>query len=403
MIDWKKAPKAVLLAGGAVFVGWLAVKAAAVDALVRRNPLAAAQFAPDDPRIPLRLAMIEFQQKSGKISPDIARAAIQSLQHAPLVEEPFLIAALSSLVAGDETKAEALLREARRRNPREQVTRILLLDRHLRTGRVQEAVLEIAAISRLVPGTSDVLTSQLTKFAVEPKTRRSLATVLRSNLGMRDALLQHLAGASADPEVVLELAGPLPSAPPQKPPYWQALLLQSLVDKGEVERAHSLWRRFAGIQGPEAARPVYDEAFRGLPGPRPFNWQFVSNAAGVAEPGASSGMQVDYYGRVDTELASQLLVLKPGRYRVAFRAAGDVPERGSSLAWRIVCHPGSAAIATIPISNISYAAKQIRGEFVVPPSGCPAQWLRLIGTAAEFPTALNATISDLQVQPAGAS
>lgn len=402
-IDWKKAPWAVLLAGGAVFVGWLAVKAAAVDALVRRNPFAAAGFAPDSPRIPLRYAMIEFQQRSGRISPGVARAAIGSLQHAPLVEEPFLIAALNSLVERDQSRADSLLREARRRNPRDQVTRILLLDGHLRTGRVQEAASEIAAISRLVPGTSTVLTPQLAKFAAEPKTRASLAAVLRSDPSLRDMLLEHLARTSADSELILELAGPLSAAPPPEPPIWQPLLLNSLVKEGKVERAQSLWGRFAGVQPRDAARPVYDGAFRGLPGSPPFNWQFVSSPAGVAEPSRNSGLQVDYYGRVDAELASQLLALKPGRYRLAFQAAGDVPERGSSLAWIVICHPGTAAIATIPISNISYAAKGISGEFVVPASGCPAQWLRLMGTAAEFPTALNATISNLQVQSAGAS
>ena len=379
------------------------MKSAAVDALVRGNPFAAAGFAPDHPRIPLRYAMIEFQQKSGKISPGVARAAIQSLQRAPLVEEPFLIAALNSLLEGHEIKAEALLQEARRRNPRAEVTRILLLDRYLRTERVQKAASEIAAISRLVPGTAEVLTPQLAKYAVEPKTRGSLAAVLRSDPGMRDMLLQHLAQANADPKIILELAGPLPSAPPPEPPYWQALLLQSLVKKGEIEMAHGLWSRFAQVQRPKTAQMVYDGAFRGLPGSFPFNWHFASSPAGVAEPNKSSGLQVDYYGRVDAELASQLLVLKPGRYRLAFQAAGDVPERGSSLAWLVICQPGSVSIATIPITKLSYADKQIRGEFVVPQSGCPAQWLRLMGTAAEFPTALNATISNLQVQPAGAS
>jgi hypothetical protein len=347
--------------------------------------------------------MIDLQQKNGEISPSVARAAIQSLQQAPLVEEPFLVAALNSLIVRDPTKAEALLREARRRNPRAQIARILLLDRYLRTQRVQEAASEIAAISRLVPGTGKVLMPQLAKFAAEPRTRGSLAAVLRSDPGMRNTLLEHLAGTSADPAIILELAGPLPSAPSPEPPRWQALLLQSLVKDGQIERAHSLWSRFASVQRTESAQMVYDGAFRGLPGSPPFTWHFASSAAGAAEPNKSSGLQVEYYGRVDAELASQLLVLKPGRYRLLFQAAGEVPERGSNVAWRVNCHPQPAVLATIPISNISYAAKQIRGEFVVPPSGCPAQWLRLMGTAAEFPTALNATISNVQVQPAGAS
>lgn len=400
-IEWRKAPKVVLLVGGAIALGWLAIKTAAVDALVRRNPMAAAAFAPGDPRIPARLAMIEFRQRGGQITPATAKATIRSVKAAPLADEPFFVAALDSLVKRDDTRGEALLLEARRRNPRTQTTRIFLLDRYLRTGRVQEAAAEIAAIGRLVPGSAKVLAPQLAKFAVDPRTRGSLVTVLRSDPDTRDLLLTHLAGTSANPDLVLEVAGPLrPNPASTEPPAWQGLLLGSLVEKGNIAKARELWGRFSGV--PVSDMPnVYDASFSRRPGSPPFNWNFVSSPAGVAEPTKTGALEINYYGREEAVLASQLLSLKPGRYRLAFLASGDVPERGSGLSWRVVCHPSKTEVATIPILSLSYAAKPFRYDLIVPPENCPAQWLRLAGTSAEFPTALNVTISKFQVERVG--
>jgi hypothetical protein len=376
----------------------------AVDALVRANPLLAASFSPDDPRIATTLAMREFRQKQGDVTPAIAKSAIGSLQKAPLIEEPFLLAALDSLIRGDEARAERLLIEARRRNPRSQMPRILLLDRHLRSGRVQEAASEITAIGRLVPGATQVLVPQLAKFAEDPKRRGPLAQVIRSDPHIRTLLLDHLAANGADPEVVLGLSGPIrPPSAGVPPPDWQRLLLNSLVTEGKVEEGRQLWRRFVGMpaSGPESA--VYDGDFQRLPGPAPFNWELIGGAAGAAEFVKASGLQVEYYGRADARLASQLLTLKPGRYRLTFRATGDAPKSGSSVTWRVSCEPGKTELAAIPVANLSYAPRQIGGDFVVPATGCTGQWLLLTGNPAEFPTAHSITISNLRIQPAGAS
>ncbi len=385
-------------------MGWLAVKTTAVDALVRGNPLVAASFSPEDPRIATTLAMAEFRQKQGAITPQVAKSAIGSLQRAPLIEEPFLLAALHSLIREDPARAERLLIEARKRNPRSQVPRILLLDRHLRAGRMREAAGEITAIGRLVPGTTQVLVPQLAKFAEDPKTRGALAEVIKSDPNIRAVLLNHLAANGADPDVVLDMAGsvkPLPASVPS--PDWQRLLLDSLINKGDIKRARLLWERFAGTSGTAARSTLYDANFQRLSGPPPFNWEFVSSAAGVAEPTKASALQVEYYGRADARLVSQLLTLKPGRYKLSFRATGDTPERGSNVSWRVSCQPGSAELAAIPIANLSCAPKQFGGDFVVPATGCSGQWLRLTGTPAEFPATHSITISNLQVRPAGAS
>jgi hypothetical protein len=402
-VDWSKAPKVVLLAGGTIFIGWLAVKTAAVDALVKRNPIAAASFAPNDPRIAPILAMAEFRQKQGLVSPPVAKAAIQSLQKNPLAEEPFLVASIEALKRGDEREAQLLLTEVRKRNPRSRIGRILLLDRHLRAKRVQQAAIEITGIGRLMPASKDVLVPELARFAADPKTRPALAAVLDTNQDMKRKLLEHLAGNGTDPDLVLELAGNLGvGTRPGDAPHWQNLLLTRLVDKGDLTEARQLWRRFAGASPPKVDQPVYDPGFQRLPGPAPFNWQFTSSPAGVAEPTKDQALQVEYYGRVDADFASQLLTLQPGQYQIAFRATGDSPEKGSRLSWRLVCQPSKVEVAAVPIGELSYAPKAISSRFAVPRVGCAGQWLRLVGTPAEFPTAQSVTIRDLEIRKAGA-
>ena len=62
---------------------------------------------------------------------------------------------------------------------------------------------------------------------------------------------------------------------------------------------------------------IFNGEFRKIPSLPPFGWELVDSAAGFAEVGDGS-LQILYYGREDSELASQLLLLPPGRYR--FRA-----------------------------------------------------------------------------------
>jgi hypothetical protein len=382
-------------------IGWLAVKTAAVNAFVKRNPIAAATFSSNDPRVPISLALAQFRQNGGVIDPALSRAAIESLKRAPLMEEPFMLAALSALVRKDGRKAELLLEEARARNPRSRLTHILLLDRYLRTGRLAEATTEIGAVSTFVPDANKVLVPQLAKFAVDPSTRKALDSALDKHPALRGQLLEHLATSGTDLNLILALApAGRGGAAPGEVAFWQQLLINSLIEKNDLARAEQLWTRFGGVALPNTGVGIYDGQFRRLPGPPPFNWSFTSNPAGTAEP-TKTGLDIQYYGRAPAELASQLLRLAPGRYQLNFHAFGQTPERGSALSWRMTCYPGNAELAAIPVAKLTFSPKAVSGRFSVPSSGCPAQWLKLVGTPAEFPTSHSVTISDIQVRKAG--
>lgn len=370
-----------------------------MNAYGRRAPAAAARFAPSDPRPAMAQAMLELRSKGGRVSPGATAAAVAALGDAPLAEDPFLIAGLSRLVAEQPAEAAPLLAEAKRRNPRSRVARLLLLDRYLRTGQTERAVVEIAALGRLIPEANRVLIPELARFAVQPQSGAAVGDLLRSDPQLRGGVLQHMASAgTAPPEAVLQLAERSGALRERDAP-WQTAMLQNLVKRNALSEARELWERFAGPQA--QAGLVYDPGFRRLPGAPPFNWTFASEGGGVAEPAGGGALQVEYYARQEAELASQLLMLPPGRYRLAFRASGNTPGTSAAVSWRVSCHPGSNEIAAAPVAKLNASPAPLSTSFVVPPGACPAQWLKLVGTPSEFPAAHSITLSELRIARAG--
>lgn len=399
--DTRQIVKLVVLLAAAAWAGWLCVRAAAVEVLARSNPIAAAKLAPGDPRVSAGLANLEFRLSQGAVSPAASARAIQGLRRAPLSSDPFFFAGLNSLIRDDRQGALPLIKEARRRHPRSRTARLVYLDQVLRSGETAEAAVEIAALSRLVPEAARVLMPELARYAADPKTAPALIEALRPDANLREGVLEQLALNKADPEIILRLAasGPRPSA--QKDvPVWQGRMLMTLVERGQIGRARTVWADLAGVDVKRLGTGVYDGAFRGEPGPPPFNWRFLESSAGVAEPTRAPALQVEYYGRANAELASQLLQLDPGRHLLSMTVSGNAPSAGGNVVWSLFCLGGKTPIAVLPVEEISYTTKRLAVGFSVP-ANCPAQWLRLTGTPAEFPAAHSITVADLRIGKGG--
>ena len=97
-------------------------------------------------------------------------------------------------------------------------------------------------------------------------------------------------------------------------------------------------------------------------------------------------------------LASQLLVLPAGKYRLAMRVAGDV-NHASALRWTVTCQGSNSVIASLPLSD---AARLGKGLTFDVPAGCAAQSFALTGHAPEIVQQTDVTISGLQLSREGA-
>ncbi len=381
-----------------MLLGWNVFKTSAVNALYRDNRAAAFALAPDDPRFAFKIAMAQVMQNRGVVAPEVAEGTRRAMARAPLAEEPFLVEALKALVRREDARAERLLVEARTRNPRSRTARLILLDRYLRSGRTAQAAEEITVLNRLIPAASDVLVPELAKFARDSSTRPALVNVLRSDPVLAERVLANLATGGADPELVTALAAAVPGGSGANQP-WQEALIASLVARGETARAYQIWSRLPGVRPQEGG--VYDPRFQGLAGPPPFNWKLTAGNAGVAERGQGGGLQVEYYGRVPLGLASQMLRLAPGRYRLAARVQGDATGEGARLSWRVVCAGAEAELVSIQLRGINYSPKVVGADFAVP-ANCGVQLLRLDGSPSEFPQAQSVTVGEVTIRKAGA-
>ena len=174
---------------------------------------------------------------------------------------------------------------------------------------------------------------------------------------------------------------------------WQSSLLEAMVAAGQFNEARAAWTRFTAIPGSRDG--LFDPEFK-AGGPPPFGWMLASGPSGIAEPQDDGRLHILYYGRDDLALASQLMTLRPGRYRLSMDVQ-MAPPPSKSLSWTVRCQPGSIPIATILMDR----SASLGVSFNIPAAGCPAQLLELAGDAPEFPERAEATIGRLRLQRDG--
>jgi hypothetical protein len=381
---------------GGIGLAWLVVTTSAVQAL---PPHVAQRLDANDLSSLYRASAQQLADTRGLPGDETYRQLAEAAHRDPLGAEPFLYFGLRAIGRNDVKRGERLLLEARQRNPRLRLARLALLALFLRTGRIDEGASEAAALVRIAPRSESVLVPELARLAVDPETQNQVIAAFGAD-PLMGLVLNHLVQKGADPDLVLRLSARQPVARGGDVAPWQARLIEALVQRGDLERAHALWRRYSAI--PDGAREtVYDPRFEGLPGPPPFNWSYASGNLGAAERVSGPALEVDYFGRASGPLVEQTTVLTPGRYRLSLRAEGSATGQGSRLAWRVTCRGSERPILEIPVVQIDYTPKTLTGDFTIPASGCRAQRLQLVGIAAEFPTTQSVRISDLSLQRQG--
>lgn len=394
--------RAVIVGGLALLGSAQVVRTAIVSAYGRARPAVAERIWPGHPRIDFALAMAEVGQAAAAgqravPGPTLGRVERAS-NAAPLAAEPYLIKGALAKTNGRDALANRLFLEARARDPRSAAARYFLAERYLASGRAADGLTEVSVLARLVPGGSQLLIPGLVQYARQPGSARYLRATLAANPEIGEAVLAILATDASNADLVLRIAGPLKAGDEGGPrPAWQGKLMSALVDKGEFARARQLWAQVSSIP-PATSSALVNRGFARINAPPPFNWSFGSGSFGVAEPAGGGNLKVIYYGREDAELASQLLLLAPGQYRLQMQALGDAGG-SSGLIWSVTCLPGKTRRASVPLKGATPGGKRLGTTFSVPSQACAAQWLKLTGTAKEFAKSEQATIGRFDIAP----
>lgn len=375
------------------------VRSAVVQNSVVTRPELAAKLWPSHPRVELALAMAEIgvaARKGQGPSPAVVRRVDAAAQRAPLSARPFLVHGAIAQSKQEAKRAEQLFVEAARRDPRLTAARFFLAQISLASGRPGEGLRHASVLSRLVPHGGGALVPAIAQYAKASDGVPTLRRIFGRDPELRDAVLAELARDSSNFDLILTLAGDgRGKDEPAAAPGWQAVLLRSLVEKGEFARARDFWVRVSKLGSAPAG--IFNPGFAKLAAPAPFNWTFSSGDFGFAEPAAGGGLQVMYYGRADAEFANQTLLLAPGSYELGMRVmrTSDGPG-GSGLAWTVACSAGNKVLLTLPVGDAKNVARPIAARFTVP-AGCSPQTIRLTGTTREYATSDQVTVTSLRL------
>ncbi len=303
----------------------------------------------------------------------------------PLAPEPFLVHGVQAQVAGDGATAQRAFEAAQWRDPRSLPAAYFLAERYFLTGNVDRGLLEIAATARLAPNGVGTVAPYLAVYARNPANWPRLRALFRANPGIADATLIALASNVATAPSVTALADP---RQPAEQARWLGPLLNTLTNAGQIAKARAIWGKATGVQPGEL---VHDSSFGDKVAPPPFNWSLTSSGVGLAERQSGGRLRVLFYGQEDGILATQLLLLQPGPYRLSMKLLGDVP-RAKSLNWSIWCDKAAAPIASVTLDAA------VRGWNFNVPAGCGAQWLKLSGSSGDIPEQADVTIASFKLE-----
>ena len=368
---------------GLIAVG--AFAAASIEAARDRSNLVAQRLWSSHPDVLISRAMegIGTSARAGHGIPATSRALLaRAARREPLAPEPFLADGAMAQTQGRAADAEQLFEAALARDPRNGAARYFLAGRYFLTGRLDNGLSAMAGMARMVPGAGLQFVPTLVSFAKQPAALPVMRRFLRRSPSYASPVLEALSGDAANAELVVELA------PPRKPgepaPGWQGTLVSRLIESGQAARAQFIWRRFSGVSRYDG---IFNPTFISTAAPPPFNWTYDSSGAGLITPGSQGGLNIIYYGRQETDLAVQVLALKPGIYGLASDVTS--PSKGA-LNWKIDCQRDNHQLM---LTSIDTAA-----TFTVPASGCPTQRLRLVGTLTDSQQQVELTVNAVRLQ-----
>lgn len=375
---------------GALLAGFFVVRVAFVEAFAAKDPATAAAVWAGHPAVLLEsgLAQVGDMAAAGRpVDQSLVDRLISASAKAPLAPEPFLVRGVDAQVSGNHAVALQSYLAARERNPRAVAPRYFLADLYLKAGRTEPGLAEISALARLVPQSLPNVAKYLAAYARTPGAAPQVKKMLETHPQLELALLNELASDAASARLILYLwsgRGGEEARP------WQGRLLEQLVATGRFNEARTAWARFTNISAEQDALFDAEFAAQALP---PFGWMLASGASGIAEPQGGGRLHLVYYGRDDLILASQLMTLPPGRYRLSMNVSASSPA-AKSLSATIRCLPSTSPLASLPL----HRRGAVTASFNVADRGCPAQRLEISGDAPEFPEQAELTVGRLRLE-----
>lgn len=368
------------------------VRNSAVAALAAIHPRAAGRLWPGHPAVQISLAMAEIgtsARERRRIDERSFAAIEEAAVKAPLSPEPFLVWGVRAHLSGDLEAARRAFLAAQWRDPRSLPAAYFLANHYLRQGDAYRGLEQTSLLARLSPGGTAAAAPFVAAYAQDRSNWAMIRSLFRSQPGMEDGVLSALARDPRNADAIMAIADPGHRRPDSE---WLATLLNSLVTAGQYPRARAVW---SAVSGESNGSPlVYDADFDSSQAPPPFNWSLASSVVGLAERQPGGRLHLIFYGNRDGVLASELVMLPPGAYRLKMQLLGSA-VRPELLRWSIRCDKTAE-----PVSSDTMDEVASRGWTFAISADCPAQWLEISGRSGDIAQQADATLTHLRLDRA---
>lgn len=284
----------------------------------------------------------------------------------------------------DDQAASKLMLAAARRSLRESIAVFWLMRESFERKDYTTTIRYADILLRTRPQGVAQVVPTLARIAEDKDANGALKEFLGTNPPWRAQFFANLQKSITDARTPLDLLLSIKDTP--TPPTAAELreYLALLISNNFHELAYYVWLQFLPLEQLARAGFLFNGDFEAVPSGLPFDWVFASGSGVTVdfarrqdEVGGRALLVEFSQGRVDFQGVSQMVVLPPGSYRLSGQYRGRIVGR-RSLEWRIICADAPKPLAKIEMVAGSMAIwSEFSVTFVVPPSGCRAQYVRL--------------------------
>jgi hypothetical protein len=307
------------------------------------------------------------------------------------------------MISTSPRQAEALFYFSNSLSRRDVATQLWLIEDSVRRNDIPGALSHYDAALRSSPSSQQLLIPVLVNATSERGIVPPLATILRTRPPWRATYLDALIAGAPSPDNLVQLLMMIgrPTSPEEE--QLMARSINRLAEQNAFGPALRLYRRLAGDA--PAGQLLRNGGFDRPNVYPPLDWQLGDSGDISAEPRPAqrAGERQSLYVRAATDArgqaARQLMLLSPGSYALSATSGRTGAPGPEGLSWQITC-------ATAPNSQLldqqatpaGPTAQTVRGEFRVPASGCPAQWVSLQIVAGDQPGGTEAWVASVRIE-----
>lgn len=390
----------VALASVIAGLGYFTVAQSLAEVLPDRDIERAHQLAPDNAPVTAKLSRLSILADPSATR----RGRAEALAREALRKDPTAVAAVTTL--GIIAEARQNIVEARRLfayadqlTRRDLLSRLWLIEDAVRRGDAGQALHHYDIALRTSRASQDILFPVLATASSDPSIAADLVETLKTRPAWAEAFLSFVPSNSGDPRSTARLFLALRKAGVPVPVAAQTTLINTLI---AMKRYSEAWAYYATL------RPGADRSRSRDPGfsdpieqPSSFDWVPASSASGLSaaiQRGPNGGLfDFSAPAGIGGQMLRQMQFLPRGIYVLEGHSINIAQQNESSPYWRLACASDDRELGRVIVSNSAENGGHYTGKISVP-ADCPAQNLEFVARPSNAVMGLAGQLDHLELR-----